>query len=150
MKQNYLVAVIVATALFFTGCDKQENAPVVPDGPETEQPEEPKPEKPEKPEDLDENDCIIFSDAVLEKGLLAIKPSIDLNGDGKISLSEAAEVREINLSFEAPQDSGENLVGDISQLKYFNKLERLGLKYHKIINITPIEGITSLCELILI
>ena len=86
----------------------------MPDGPETEQPEEPKPEKPDKPskpEDLDENDCIIFSDAVLEKGLLAIKPSIDLNGDGKISLSEAAEVREINLSFEAPQDSGENLVG---------------------------------------
>ena|GEM_PF-4004782 len=28
MKQNYLVAVIVATALFFTGCDKQENAPI--------------------------------------------------------------------------------------------------------------------------
>lgn len=59
MKQNYLVAVIVATTLFFTGCDKQENAPVVPDGPETEQPEEPKPEKPDKPskpEDLDEND----------------------------------------------------------------------------------------------
>lgn len=153
MKQNYLVAVIVATALFFTGCDKQENAPIVPDGPGTEQPEEPKPEKPDKPskpEDLDENDCIIFSDAVLEKGLLAIKPSIDLNGDGKISLSEAAEVREINLSFDAPQDSGENLVGDISQLKYFNKLEKLGLKYHKISDVTPIEGITALRELILI
>ena len=99
---------------------------------------------------MDENDCIIFSDAVLEKGLLAIKPSIDLNGDGKISLSEAAEVREINLSFDAPQDSGENLVGDISQLKYFNKLEKLGLKYHKVIDVTPIEGITALRELILI
>ena len=60
MKQNYLVAVIVATALFFTGCDKQGNAPITPDDPGTEQPEEP---KPEKPEDLDENDCIIFSDA---------------------------------------------------------------------------------------
>lgn len=51
----------------------------MPDGPETEQPEEPKPEKPDKPskpEDLDENDCIIFSDAVLEKGLLAIKPRL--------------------------------------------------------------------------
>lgn len=43
---------------------------------------------------------IEFADAVLEKYLLSMQPSIDLDGDGKISFEEAAAVTEIDAGYD--------------------------------------------------
>lgn len=91
---------------------------------------------------------IEFADAVLEKYLLSMQPSIDLDGDGKISFEEAAAVTEIDAGYEYAEDAtADNTFSNLSGLEYFTSLERLNLKYHRVSDATPIEGLASLTSL---
>lgn len=159
MEKKILAAALLAATLVLGGCDKTPATPEQP-GAQPEQPDTPdKPDTPEKPEEpeqpsedasLDENDCIIFNDDILERAVLSYKTPIDTDGDGKISLAEAQAVTELDLGFEQPQESGRNLIGNISALRYFTSLEVLNLRYHKVKDATPIESLSKLNTLILI
>lgn len=156
---------MLVALLVLGGCDKtpttpeqekpQPEQPEKPDTPDKpDQPDQPeKPDQPDKPSEeagLDENNCIIFKDDVLEKAILSYKTAIDTDGDGKISLDEARAVKELDLGFEQPQEGGAELVGNVSALKYFTSLEVLNLRYHKVSDATPIESLSNLKTLVLI
>lgn len=96
------------------------------------------------------DNTIHFADKVLERRLLAMtEPKIDADGDGKITFEEAAAVKELQLGFDLKQESTVDCVTDITGLEYFTSLETLSLKYNRVSDIKPIEGISTLKVLIL-
>ena len=96
------------------------------------------------------DNTIHFADKVLERRLLAMtEPKIDADGDGKITFEEAAAVKELQLGFDLKPESTVDCVTDITGLEYFTSLETLSLKYNKVSDIKPIEGISTLKVLIL-
>ena len=96
------------------------------------------------------DNTIHFADKVLERRLLEMKePKIDADGDGKITFEEAAAVKELQLGFDVKPESTVDCVTDITGLEYFTSLETLSLKYNKVSDIKPIEGISTLKVLIL-
>ena len=96
------------------------------------------------------DNTIHFADKVLERRLLAMtEPKIDADGDGKITFEEAAAVKELQLGFDVKPESTVDCVTDITGLEYFTSLETLSLKYNKVSDIKPIEGISTLKVLIL-
>ena len=96
------------------------------------------------------DNTIHFADKVLERRLLAMtEPKIDADGDGKITFEEAAAVKELQLGFDLKPESTVDCVTDITGLEYFTSLETLSLKFNKVSDIKPIEGISTLKVLIL-
>ena len=96
------------------------------------------------------DNTIHFADKVLERRLLAMtEPKIDADGDGKITFEEAAAVKELKLGFDLKPESTVDCVTDITGLEYFTSLETLSLKFNKVSDIKPIEGISTLKVLIL-
>lgn len=96
------------------------------------------------------DNTIHFADKVLERRLLEMKePKIDADGDGKITFEEAAAVKELQLGFDLKPESTVDCVTDITGLEYFTSLETLSLKYNRVSDIKPIEGISTLKVLIL-
>lgn len=96
------------------------------------------------------DNTIHFADKVLERRLLEMtEPKIDADGDGKITFEEAAAVKELQLGFDLKPESTVDCVTDITGLEYFTSLETLSLKYNKVSDIKPIEGISTLKVLIL-
>ena len=96
------------------------------------------------------DNTIQFADKVLERRLLKMtEPKIDADGDGKITFEEAAAVKELQLGFDVKPESTVDCVTDITGLEYFTSLETLSLKYNKVSDIKPIEGISTLKVLIL-
>lgn len=96
------------------------------------------------------DNTIHFADKVLERRLLEMKePKIDADGDGKITFEEAAAVKELQLGFDLKPESTVDCVTDITGLEYFTSLETLSLKFNKVSDIKPIEGISTLKVLIL-
>lgn len=96
------------------------------------------------------DNTIHFADKVLERRLLAMtEPKIDADGDGKITFEEAAAVKELQLGFDLKPESTVDCVTDITGLEYFTSLEILSLKFNKVSDIKPIEGISTLKVLIL-
>lgn len=96
------------------------------------------------------DNTIHFADKVLERRLLEMtEPKIDADGDGKITFEEAAAVKELQLGFDVKPESTVDCVTDITGLEYFTSLETLSLKYNKVSDIKPIEGISTLKVLIL-
>ena len=96
------------------------------------------------------DNTIQFADKVLERRLLEMtEPKIDADGDGKITFEEAAAVKELQLGFDVKPESTVDCVTDITGLEYFTSLETLSLKYNKVSDIKPIEGISTLKVLIL-
>lgn len=88
---------------------------------------------------------VIFADKVLESYILKMEPAVDADGDGIVSFEEAAAVTAIDLAFEAPEDATpENTVSDLSGLEHFTSLAELNLKYHRVTDASPIEGLSSL------
>ena len=96
------------------------------------------------------DNTIQFADKVLARRLLEMtEPKIDADGDGKLTFEEAAAVKELQLGFDVKPESTVDCVTDITGLEYFTSLETLSLKYNKVSNIKPIEGISTLKVLIL-
>lgn len=96
------------------------------------------------------DNTIHFADKVLERRLLAMtEPKIDADGDGKITFEEAAAVKKLQLGFDLKPESTVDCVTDITGLEYFTSLETLSLKFNSVIDIKPIEGISTLKVLIL-
>lgn len=96
------------------------------------------------------DNTIQFADKVLERRLLEMtEPKIDADGDGKITFEEAAAVKELQLGFDVKPESTVDCVTDITGLEYFTSLETLSLKFNKVSDIKPIEGISTLKVLIL-
>lgn len=96
------------------------------------------------------DNTIHFADKVLERRLLGMTdPKIDADGDGKITFEEAAAVKELQLGFDLKPESTVDCVTDITGLEYFTSLETLSLKFNKVSDIKPIEGISTLKVLIL-
>lgn len=96
------------------------------------------------------DNTIHFADKVLERRLLQMtEPKIDADGDGKITFEEAAAVKELQLGFDLKPESTVDCVTDITGLEYFTSLETLSLKFNKVSDIKPIEGISTLKVLIL-
>ena len=96
------------------------------------------------------DNTIHFADKVLERRLLEMtEPKIDADGDGKITFEEAAAVKELQLGFDVKPESTVDCVTDITGLEYFTSLETLSLKFNKVSDIKPIEGISTLKVLIL-
>ena len=96
------------------------------------------------------DNTIHFADKVLERRLLEMtEPKIDADGDGKITFEEAAAVKELQLGFDLKPESTVDCVTDITGLEYFTSLETLSLKFNKVSDIKPIEGISTLKVLIL-
>ena len=96
------------------------------------------------------DNTIHFADKVLERRLLQMtEPKIDADGDGKITFEEAAAVKELQLGFDVKPESTVDCVTDITGLEYFTSLETLSLKYNRVSDIKPIEGISTLKVLIL-
>lgn len=96
------------------------------------------------------DNTIHFADKVLERRLMAMtEPKIDADGDGKITFEEAAAVKELQLGFDLKPESTVDCVTDITGLEYFTSLETLSLKFNKVSDIKPIEGISTLKVLIL-
>ena len=96
------------------------------------------------------DNTIHFADKVLERRLLQMtEPKIDADGDGKITFEEAAAVKELQLGFDVEPESTVDCVTDITGLEYFTSLETLSLKYNRVSDIKPIEGISTLKVLIL-
>lgn len=96
------------------------------------------------------DNTIHFADKVLERRLLKMtEPKIDADGDGKITFEEAAAVKELQLGFDLKPESTVDCVTDITGLEYFTSLETLSLKFNKVSDIKPIEGISTLKVLIL-
>lgn len=96
------------------------------------------------------DNTIHFADKVLERRLLKMtEPKIDADGDGKITFEEAAAVKELQLGFDVEPESTVDCVTDITGLEYFTSLETLSLKYNRVSDIKPIEGISTLKVLIL-
>ena len=96
------------------------------------------------------DNTIHFADKVLERRLLQMtEPKIDADGDGKITFEEAAAVKELQLGFDVEPESTVDCVTDITGLEYFTSLETLSLKFNKVSDIKPIEGISTLKVLIL-
>lgn len=96
------------------------------------------------------DNTIHFADKVLERRLLAMtEPKIDADGDGKITFEEAAAVKELQLGFDLKPESTVDCVTDITGLEHFTSLETLSLKFNKVSDIKPIEGISTLKVLIL-
>lgn len=96
------------------------------------------------------DNTIHFADKVLERRLLAMtEPKIDADGDGKITFEEAAAVKELQLGFDLKPESTVDCVTDITGLEYFTSLETLSLKFNRVSDIKPIEGISTLKVLIL-
>lgn len=96
------------------------------------------------------DNTIHFADKVLERRLLTMtEPKIDADGDGKITFEEAAAVKELQLGFDLKPESTVDCVTDITGLEYFTSLETLSLKFNKVSDIKPIEGISTLKVLIL-
>lgn len=96
------------------------------------------------------DNTIQFTDKVLARRLLEMtEPKIDADGDGKITFEEAAAVKELQLGFDVKPESTVDCVTDITGLEYFTSLETLSLKYNKVSDIKPIEGISTLKVLIL-
>ena len=61
---------------------------------------------------------------------------------------EAAAVTEIDAGYEYAEDAtADNTFSNLSGLEYFTSLERLNLKYHRVSDATPIEGLASLTSL---
>ena len=86
-----------------------------------------------------------FADKVLEKLVLGLEPAVDADGNGVISFEEAAAVREINIGYQYAEDATEdNTVSDLAGIEYFTSLESLDLKYHRVADATPVEGLSSL------
>lgn len=96
------------------------------------------------------DNTIQFADKVLARRLMEMtEPKIDADGDGKITFEEAAAVKELQLGFYVKPESTVDCVTDITGLEYFTSLETLSLKYNKVSDIKPIEGISTLKVLIL-
>ena len=96
------------------------------------------------------DNVVHFNDAVLERRLLAMtEPKVDADGDGKITLEEAAAVKELKLGFEEKPETDADCVTDITGLEKFTALEYLSLKYNKVSDASPVEGLSSLQTLIL-
>lgn len=96
------------------------------------------------------DNTIHFADKVLERRLLQMtEPKIDADGDGKITFEEAAAVKELQLGFDLKPESTVDCVTDITGLEYFTSLETLSLKFNRVSDIKPIEGISTLKVLIL-
>ena len=96
------------------------------------------------------DNTIQFADKVLARRLLEMtEPKIDADGDGKITFEEAAAVKDLQLGFDVKPESTVDCVTDITGLEYFTSLETLSLKYNKVSDIKPIEGISTLKVLIL-
>ncbi len=96
------------------------------------------------------DNTIHFADKVLERRLLQMtEPKIDADGDGKITFEEAAAVKELQLGFDLKPESSKDCITDITGLEYFTSLETLNLKYNRVSDIKPIEGISTLKVLIL-
>lgn len=96
------------------------------------------------------DNLVHFNDAVLERRLLAMTdPKIDADGDGKITIDEAAAVTKIDLGFDEKPETDADCVSDITGLEKFTSLEQLSLKYNNVSDASPVENLSSLQVLIL-
>lgn len=85
-------------------------------------------------------------DAVLKKYLFDM--GIDSDADGMISPEEAASFTAIEMGYEYGEDAtDENTVKDLSGLEHFSALQTLNLKFHRVTDASPIEGLSSLTSL---
>lgn len=89
-----------------------------------------------------------FADEVFKNFIFSMEPAVDADGNGIISFEEAATVKEINAGFEYEEDVTEdNAFTNLAGLEYFTSLEVLNLKWHRVSDATPVEGLTTLISL---
>lgn len=88
---------------------------------------------------------VVFADAVLERLVKAVEPAIDGDGDGRISFAEAEAVTELDFGFEDETSVVEaDVVTSLSGIESFTSLKRLGFKYHRIADASPVEELKEL------
>ncbi len=93
-------------------------------------------------------ETVDIPDPVLKAWLLAQSdPVIDADGDGQISCEEAARVTVIEAGYESAEEAGGNVICDLTGLERFTALERLGLKFHQVVDVAPIERLERLTYL---
>lgn len=91
-----------------------------------------------------------FADANLKKQLLALKPSIDVNNDDEISVSEAQAVTSIDIHFETKEDAeGAKVIRSLGGLEYFTNLRSLNLKNQSVTDASPVFKLAKLEQLVL-
>lgn len=87
-----------------------------------------------------------IKDPVLKQYLL--DKGIDTDQNGVISPEEAAAFTAIEMGFEYGEDAtDQNTVKDLSGLEYFTSLQTLNLKFHRVTDPSPVEGLASLTSL---
>jgi len=101
--------------------------------------DEPAPTEQAEPEQNE--DIVIFNDAILEARIREEmgKP------EGDITLEEAAAVTKLSIDNSWPPP--EEVITDISALKYFVNLKDLSVQFHGITDISPLSGLTNLTGL---
>ena len=86
---------------------------------------------------------VAIPDKVLEKYLF--DNGIDIDSDGIISFDEAAAFTAIEMGYDYAEDATDaNTVKSLDGLQYFTALETLNLKFHRVTDTAPIEGLTNL------
>ena len=86
---------------------------------------------------------VAIPDKVLEKYLF--DNGIDMDSDGIISFDEAAAFTAIEMGYDYAEDATDaNTVKSLDGLQYFTALETLNLKFHRVTDAAPIEGLTNL------
>lgn len=89
-----------------------------------------------------------FADAVFKDFIFSMTPAVDTDNDGVISFEEAAAVKEINAGFEDKESATDDKTfTNLAGLQYFTSLETLNLKYHRVTNAAPVEGLSTLKSL---
>ncbi len=68
-----------------------------------------------------------------------------MDSDGIISFDEAAAFTAIEMGYDYAEDATDaNTVKSLDGLQYFTALETLNLKFHRVTDAAPIEGLTNL------
>lgn len=144
MRKSYLAAALAAATLTLgmTAC-QQDPQPKHP----TQEKPAPKPNPQPEPQPQPEGEFVEIPDAALLKQILALKPSPDTNGDGKLSKEEAAAIKELNFNQETKEFPKELVIKSLKGLEHFTSLEKLDLKNHSVSDTSPIEGLTKLKKL---
>lgn len=87
-----------------------------------------------------------IADKVLEAYLF--DNGIDTDRDGIISFEEAAAFRKIEMGYDYAEDATEtNTVKNLRGLEYFTSLDTLNLKFHRVADAAPVEGLAGLKQL---
>lgn len=89
--------------------------------------------------------AVEIKDEALKKAIMALEPSLDVNGDGVLTGAEAAALKVLNIGFETSDDVvADRVVKDLSGLEDFVSLEEVNFKYHQISDPSPLYLIEGL------